>query len=225
MKARVVLEELEGIPLLTFTNTPGAPFPIFVKRLLDLSVSLTGLIVLSPVLLATALLIAVSSRGPVLYRQVRCGLNGRRFTLYKFRTMIEGADAQLDAVAHLNEVSGPAFKARQDPRVTWVGRILRRLSIDELPQLANVLRGNMSLVGPRPPLPDEVARYERWQLRRLSMKPGLTGLWQVSGRAGLDDFARWIALDLAYIDQWSLWLDLKILLKTIPAVLSARGAA
>ncbi len=187
--------------------------------------SLTGLIVLSPVLLATALLIAVSSRGPVLYRQVRCGLNGRRFTLYKFRTMIEGADAQLDAVAHLNEVSGPAFKARQDPRVTWVGRILRRLSIDELPQLVNVLRGNMSLVGPRPPLPDEVARYERWQLRRLSMKPGLTGLWQVSGRAGLDDFARWIALDLAYIDQWSLWLDLKILLKTIPAVLSARGAA
>jgi exopolysaccharide biosynthesis polyprenyl glycosylphosphotransferase len=225
MKARVVLEELEGIPLLTFTNTPGAPFPIFVKRLLDLSVSLTGLIVLSPVLLATALLIAVSSRGPVLYRQVRCGLNGRRFTLYKFRTMIEGADAQLDAVAHLNEVSGPAFKARRDPRVTWVGRILRRLSIDELPQLVNVLRGNMSLVGPRPPLPDEVARYERWQLRRLSMKPGLTGLWQVSGRAGLDDFARWIALDLAYIDQWSLWLDLKILLKTIPAVLSARGAA
>jgi exopolysaccharide biosynthesis polyprenyl glycosylphosphotransferase len=225
MKARVVLEELEGIPLLTFTNTPGAPFPTFVKRLLDLSVSLTGLIVLSPVLLATALLIAASSRGPVLYRQLRCGLNGRRFTLYKFRTMVEGADAQLGAVAHLNEVSGPAFKARRDPRVTWAGRILRRLSIDELPQLVNVLRGQMSLVGPRPPLPEEVARYERWQLRRLSMKPGLTGLWQVSGRAGLDDFGRWIALDLAYIDQWSLWLDLKILLKTIPAVLSARGAA
>ena len=177
------------------------------------------------VLLLTALLVAVSSRGPVLYRQVRCGLNGRRFTLYKFRTMVEGADAQLDEVAHLNEVSGPAFKARHDPRVTLVGRALRRLSIDELPQLVNVLRGQMSLVGPRPPLPEEVARYERWQLRRLSMKPGLTGLWQVSGRAGLDDFDRWIALDLAYIDQWSLWLDLKILLQTIPAVLSARGAA
>jgi exopolysaccharide biosynthesis polyprenyl glycosylphosphotransferase len=225
MKARVVLEELEGIPLLTFTNTPGAPFPIFVKRLLDLSVSLTGLLVLSPVLLLTALLVAVSSRGPVLYRQVRCGLNGRRFTLYKFRTMVEGADAQLEEVAHLNEVNGPAFKARHDPRVTLVGRALRRLSIDELPQLVNVMRGQMSLVGPRPPLPEEVARYERWQLRRLSMKPGLTGLWQVSGRAGLDDFDRWIALDLAYIDQWSLWLDLKILLQTIPAVLSARGAA
>jgi lipopolysaccharide/colanic/teichoic acid biosynthesis glycosyltransferase len=139
--------------------------------------------------------------------------------------MYEGADRRLDEVAHLNEVEGPAFKARRDPRVTPVGRLLRRLSLDELPQLFNVLRGDMSLVGPRPPLPEEVERYERWQRRRLSMKPGLTGLWQVSGRAGLDDFSRWTALDLAYIDQWSLWLDLKILLKTIPAVLSTRGAA
>lgn len=225
MKARVVMEELEGIPLLTFTNTPGAPFPIFIKRLIDLLVSATGLVLLSPLLLLTAALIKLTSRGPVLFQQVRCGLNGRHFMLHKFRTMYEGAENQLDEVAHLNEVNGPAFKSSKDPRVTPTGRVLRRLSIDELPQLVNVLMGHMSLVGPRPPLPEEVARYERWQLRRLSMKPGLTGLWQVSGRSGLDDFNRWIALDLAYIDQWSLWLDLKIMLKTIPAVLTAQGAA
>lgn len=225
MKARVVLDDLEGIPLLTFTNAPAAPFPAFVKRLVDLVVSVVGLVVLSPLLLLIAVAIALSSRGPVLYRQTRCGLNGRRFTLYKFRTMVADADRHLDEVAHLNEVHGPAFKARRDPRVTRVGRILRRFSLDELPQLANVLVGHMSLVGPRPPLPEEVERYERWQRRRLSMKPGITGLWQVSGRAALDDFNHWIALDLAYIDQWSLWLDLKILAKTVPAVLSARGAA
>ena len=225
MKARVVLDEIEGIPLLTFTNTPGAPFPTFVKRLLDLTVSVIGLIVLSPLLLLTALLIRLTSPGPVLFKQIRCGFNGRHFMLYKFRTMYVGAENRLDQVAHLNEVNGPAFKARKDPRVTPIGRLLRRLSIDELPQLVNVLVGNMSLVGPRPPLPEEVARYERWQLRRLSMKPGVTGLWQVSGRAGLDDFNRWIALDLAYIDQWSLWLDVKIMLKTIPAVLMAQGAS
>ncbi len=225
MKARVVLDDLEGIPLLTFTNAPAAPFPAFVKRLVDLVVSAVGLVVLAPLLLLVAVAIALTSRGPVLYRQVRCGLNGRRFTLYKFRTMVADADRHLDEVAHLNEVHGPAFKARRDPRVTPVGRILRRFSLDELPQLANVLVGHMSLVGPRPPLPEEVERYERWQRRRLSMKPGITGLWQVSGRAALDDFNHWIALDLAYIDQWSLWLDLKILARTVPAVLSARGAA
>jgi exopolysaccharide biosynthesis polyprenyl glycosylphosphotransferase len=225
MKARVLLEELEGIPLLTFTNTPGAPFPLFLKRLQDLTVSTLGIATTAPLLPLIALAIKVGSRGPVLFQQERCGLNGRRFTLFKFRTMYKGADRKLDEVAHLNEVEGPAFKARRDPRVTPVGRLLRRLSLDELPQLINVLKGDMSLVGPRPPLPEEVVRYERWQRRRLSMKPGLTGLWQVSGRAGLDDFNRWTAIDLAYIDQWSLWLDLKILLKTIPAVLSTRGAA
>jgi lipopolysaccharide/colanic/teichoic acid biosynthesis glycosyltransferase len=161
----------------------------------------------------------------VLFRQQRCGLNGRRFTLYKLRTMCADAERKFDEIAHLNEVNGPAFKAKKDPRVTPVGRILRRWSIDELPQLVNVLRGEMSLVGPRPPIPAEVERYQRWQRRRLSMKPGITGLWQVSGRAGIDDFDDWIALDLRYIDQWSLWLDLKILLRTIPAVLFARGAA
>ncbi len=225
MKARVVLEELEGIPLLTFTNTPGAPFPMFLKRVQDITASALGMVLTAPLVPLIAVAVKLSSPGPVLYSQERCGLNGRRFTLHKFRTMYEGADRRLDEVAHLNEVEGPAFKAHHDPRVTPVGRLLRRFSLDELPQLANVLKGNMSLVGPRPPLPEEVEQYERWQRRRLSMKPGLTGLWQVSGRAGLDDFNRWIALDLAYIDRWSLWLDLKILLKTIPAVLSARGAS
>jgi exopolysaccharide biosynthesis polyprenyl glycosylphosphotransferase len=225
MKARVVLEELEGIPLLTFTNTPGAPFPMFLKRVQDITASALGMVLLAPLVPLIAIAVKLSSRGPVLYSQERCGLNGRRFTLHKFRTMYEGADNRLGEVAHLNEVEGPAFKARHDPRTTPVGRILRRLSLDELPQLVNVIKGDMSLVGPRPPLPEEVERYERWQRRRLSMKPGLTGLWQVSGRAGLDDFNRWIALDLAYIDRWSLWLDLKILLKTFPAVLSTRGAS
>jgi exopolysaccharide biosynthesis polyprenyl glycosylphosphotransferase len=225
MKARVVLEELEGIPLLTFTNTPGAVFPLFVKWLADAVISAVLLVVLSPLLVLIGLAVWLTSKGPMLYTQERCGLNGRHFTLYKFRTMAIDADQRLDEVAHLNEVNGPAFKARRDPRVTTVGRWLRRWSLDELPQLVNVLKGEMSLVGPRPPIPAEVERYERWQRRRLSMKPGITGLWQVSGRAGIDDFSDWIALDLRYIDQWSLWLDLRILLQTIPAVLFARGAA
>ncbi|MEJ2582190.1 MAG: sugar transferase [Acidobacteriota bacterium] len=225
MKSRVVLEELEGIPLLTFTNTPGAPFPMFLKRLQDLAASTLGIVLTAPLVPIIAAAIKLGSPGPIFYSQTRCGLNGRRFKLRKFRTMYEGSDSRLDEVAHLNEVDGPAFKARHDPRITPVGRVLRRTSLDELPQLYNVFKGDMSLVGPRPPLPEEVERYERWQRRRLSMKPGITGLWQVSGRANLDQFNRWIALDLAYIDQWSPWLDLKILLKTIPAVLSTRGAA
>jgi exopolysaccharide biosynthesis polyprenyl glycosylphosphotransferase len=225
LKARVLMEELEGIPLLTFTTTPGAPFPLFIKSLVDRLVSFIGLVLLSPLLLAIAIAVWFTSKGPVLFAQERCGLNGRRFKLFKFRTMRHDAADRREEVAHLNRVNGPAFKAEHDPRVTRVGRLLRRTSLDELPQLANILRGDMSLVGPRPPIPEEVARYERWQRRRLSMKPGLTGLWQVSGRAAIDDFNHWIRLDLAYIDQWSLWLDLKILFKTIPAVLSGKGAA
>src|SRR5206468_4337076 len=165
----------------------------------------------------------LTSPGPSFFRQVRCGLNGRHFTLVKFRTMEAGAEERRSEIAHLNEMSGPVFKAARDPRRTLVGRLLRRLSIDELPQLWNVIVGDMSLVGPRPPLPEEVFRYEPWQRRRLSMKPGLTCLWQVSGRSELD-FDRWMALDLKYIDTWSPLLDLKILLKTVPAVLSGRGA-
>ena len=221
--ARPVLEELDGVPLLSFTTTPSNPTHLVIKRALDLAVSLFLFFVTLPIQLLAAIAIKLTSSGPVFFRQVRCGLNGRHFTLLKFRTMDAGAEQRLFEVSHLNEMSGPVFKMSKDPRLTMVGRILRRLSIDELPQLVNVIRGDMSLVGPRPPLPEEVAHYEPWQRRRLSMNPGLTCLWQVSGRNEVD-FDRWMALDLKYIDTWSPMLDLKILLKTVPAVLSGRGA-
>jgi exopolysaccharide biosynthesis polyprenyl glycosylphosphotransferase len=221
--ARPVLEELDGIPLLSFTTTPSNPVELAAKRAIDLVLALVLFLVTLPVQLAAALAILLLSGAPVFFRQVRCGLNGRQFTLLKFRTMKSGAEDRLGEISHLNEMTGPVFKARRDPRLTAAGKLLRRLSIDELPQLWNVIVGNMSLVGPRPPLPDEVSRYEPWQRRRLSMKPGLTCLWQVSGRSELD-FDRWMALDLKYIDTWSPLLDLKILLKTVPAVLSGRGA-
>ena len=221
--ARPVLEELDGVPLLTFTTTPSNPAQLVAKRALDLGLSLVLFLLTLPIQALAALAIKLTSPGPSFFRQVRCGLNGRHFTLVKFRTMEAGAEERRSEIAHLNEMSGPVFKAARDPRRTLVGRLLRRLSIDELPQLWNVIVGDMSLVGPRPPLPEEVFRYEPWQRRRLSMKPGLTCLWQVSGRSELD-FDRWMALDLKYIDTWSPLLDLKILLKTVPAVLSGRGA-
>jgi len=191
---------------------------------MDLLLSAVALGLALPVIFGVALAIKLGEGGAVLFRQRRCGLNGRIFTLYKFRTMVENAEARRLEVAHLNEMGGPVFKAPNDPRVTRLGRFLRRFSLDELPQLWNVLRGDMSLVGPRPPIPEEVARYQRWQRRRLAMKPGITCLWQVSGRNSLD-FDRWIALDLHYIDNWSPWLDLKILARTLPVVLSGRGAS
>jgi len=221
--ARPVLEELDGVPLLTFTTTPSNPAQLVVKRAVDLGLSLLLFLLTLPIQALAALAIKVTSPGPSFFRQVRCGLNGRHFTLVKFRTMETKAEERLLEIAHLNEMTGPVFKAARDPRLTPVGRLLRRLSIDELPQLWNVIVGDMSLVGPRPPLPEEVSRYEPWQRRRLSMKPGLTCLWQVSGRSELD-FDRWMALDLKYIDTWSPLLDFKILLKTVPAVLSGKGA-
>jgi exopolysaccharide biosynthesis polyprenyl glycosylphosphotransferase len=221
--ARPVLEELDGIPLLSFTTTPSNPGQLVAKRVIDLTLALALFLVTLPIQALAALAILLTSGFPILFRQVRCGLNGRHFTLPKFRTMELGSEERLSEVSHLNEMTGPVFKVRRDPRLTPVGRILRRLSIDELPQLWNVIVGDMSLVGPRPPLPEEVSRYEPWQRRRLSMKPGLTCLWQVSGRSEVD-FDRWMALDLKYIDTWSPLLDLKILLKTVPAVLSGRGA-
>ena len=221
--ARPVLEEMDGVPLLTFTTTPTNPLQLVAKRAADLAISFVLFVLTSPIQIAAAIAIKLSSPGPVFFRQVRCGLNGRHFTLVKFRTMHAGAQERLSEISHLNEMTGPVFKISNDPRLTKVGRILRRLSIDELPQFGSVLLGDMSLVGPRPPLPEEVARYEPWQRRRLSMKPGLTCLWQVSGRSEVD-FDRWMALDLKYIDTWSPMLDLKILLKTVPAVLSGRGA-
>jgi len=221
--ARPVLEELDGIPLLTFTTTPSNPGQLAAKRAVDLALSTLLFLVTLPVQLLAAAAIVLTSGTPVFFRQERCGLNGRHFTLLKFRTMKRDALERLSEISHLNEMTGPVFKASRDPRSTPVGRVLRRLSIDELPQLWNVIVGDMSLVGPRPPLPEEVSHYEPWQRRRLSMKPGLTCLWQVSGRNEVD-FDRWMAMDLKYIDTWSTMLDLKILLKTVPAVLSGRGA-
>ncbi|HEX8169124.1 MAG TPA: sugar transferase [Thermoanaerobaculia bacterium] len=223
--ARVEIEELEGVPFLTFTTTPSNEAQLALKRLLDVAISLLLLALTFPVIAFAALAIKLTSPGSVVFKQKRIGLNGRMFTLYKFRTMIEDAHARREEVAHLNAMNGPAFKAKDDPRITPVGRWLRRFSLDEIPQLWNVLKGDMSLVGPRPPIPEEVAVYHRWHRRRLSMKPGLTCLWQISGRNDIQDFDRWMQLDLQYIDNWSPSLDLKILLRTIPAVLSGKGAS
>lgn len=221
--ARIELRELEGIPLLSLSNAPTNENLLFVRRLFDLAgATALGLLTL-PVIVVAGLLIRLTSPGPVLFSQERCGLSGRRFTMYKFRSMVTNAEQLRAELDSLNEMDGPVFKLSRDPRVTPVGRILRRFSIDELPQIYNILKGDMSLVGPRPPLPAEVARYERWQRRRLSMKPGLTCLWQISGRSEVS-FEDWMKLDLSYIDNWSLLLDLKILLKTVPAVLLGRGA-
>ena len=222
--AHVTLEEFQGTPFLTFSTTPGDDVALLVKRGLDVGLSVVlGALYSVPVLLS-ALLIRLSSKGPAFFRQTRCGLNGRPFTIVKLRTMVDGADERLSEVAHLNEHDGPVFKASDDPRVTPLGRFIRRFSLDEAPQFLNVLKGEMSLVGPRPPTPEEVACYEEWQRRRLSMKPGVTGLWQVSGRNDILDFGEWMELDLAYIDNWSLGLDMKILLRTVPAVLGGKGA-
>lgn len=223
-RARVELEDLDGMPLVSFATAPTNPLQLMTKRALDIVVASSLLVLAIPIAAGVALLIKITSGGAVLFRQTRCGLNGRAFTLYKFRTMVVGAEEQQGELMHLNEMNGPVFKLKSDPRVTWIGRFLRKFSLDELPQFWNVLRGDMSLVGPRPPIPDEVARYQRWQRRRLSMKPGLTCLWQISGRNNVD-FDRWMELDLEYIDSWSPSLDLKILLKTIPVVLLGRGAS
>ena len=223
-RTQVHLEEIEGVPLVTLATAPTSPLKLAIKRLLDIAIASAMLLAGAPLLALVAIAIKLADGGPVLFRQPRCGLNGRVFTLYELRTMVEGAEDRLGEVAHLNEMNGPVFKAKADPRVTRLGRLLRRFSLDELPQLWNVLRGDMSLVGPRPPIPEEVARYERWQRRRLAMKPGLTCLWQVRGRNAID-FEEWMRLDLEYIDNWSPWLDLKILARTVPVVLSGRGAS
>ena len=193
------------------------------KRLLDIVGASAGLLVASPILLLAAVAIRLDSPGPVFHRAVRVGRGGRKFQFLKLRSMRVGAEELRGLLLHLNQAQGPAFKLHDDPRVTRVGRILRKTSLDELPQLWHVLRGDMSLVGPRPPFPEEVERYEPWMLRRLSVRPGLTCLWQVSGRSDLP-FDEWMRLDLEYVDRYSFPLDVSILLRTIPAVLSARGA-
>ncbi|HWP63127.1 MAG TPA: sugar transferase [Candidatus Binatia bacterium] len=215
------LEDFEGTPILSFVYGPDRAVALVLKRMLDVVLAAVALVVLSPLLLAVAAVIRLREGPPILFRQVRVGLHGRPFVLYKFRTMVPDAEARLAELLDLNEIDGQAFKLSNDPRLTPTGRILRRASLDELPQFWNVLRGEMSIVGPRPPLPREVAAYDLWHRRRLSMKPGITGLWQVSARRE-EDFDRWVELDLAYIDRWSLWLDFKIMARTIPAMLQGR---
>jgi exopolysaccharide biosynthesis polyprenyl glycosylphosphotransferase len=218
-------DELDGDAHITAYSGSRDGWPSLVKRGLDVTASLVLLVVLSPLLAAVALAIKFASRGPILFLQERVGLNKRRFLIYKFRTMVPNADKMLPDLEGLNEVAGPVFKIKNDPRMTPIGRVLRRTSIDELPQLFNVLQGDMSLVGPRPlPVRDYEGFNEDWQRRRFSIRPGITCLWQVNGRSSIS-FEKWMQLDLQYIDQWSLWLDFKILALTVPAVLKGSGAA
>ena len=222
--ARAVPASLDGTPTIAYRAVPESRIALGCKTLLDKAGAVAGLLLASPIMLLAAIAIKIESRGPVIFRQVRSGINGRSFDLYKFRTMCCDAEKKKSELRELNEMSGPVFKIRSDPRVTRVGRFLRKYSIDEIPQFVNVLRGDMSLVGPRPPLPSEVSRFEPWQRRKLSVKPGLTCTWQVSGRNQID-FEDWMRLDLQYIDNWSLWQDAKILARTVPTVLKGNGAA
>jgi exopolysaccharide biosynthesis polyprenyl glycosylphosphotransferase len=216
--------DMYGFPMMTFDSTPDKIGHLFIKRIFDVIISGLALVLLFPFFLIISIVIKLTSDGSVFFRQERCGLYGRKFNLYKFRTMVKDAEQKLDELRKHNEMAGPVFKMSNDPRLVPMGVFLRRFSIDELPQLWNVFRGDMSLVGPRPPLPKEVKEYDYWQRRRLSMKPGLSCLWQIKGRNKITDFNEWMKLDLEYIDKWSLGLDLNILLRTIPVVLFGVGA-
>jgi exopolysaccharide biosynthesis polyprenyl glycosylphosphotransferase len=218
----ITLDRVGGTPLLTFSAAPLDDLRLLLKRFFDIVFSTSTLILFSPFLLLIAILIKLTSAGPIVFRQTRCGLNGRRFNLYKFRSMIDNAHEMRGQLGHLNERE-IAFKIALDPRITPVGRWLRKFSLDEFPQFFNVLRGDMSIVGPRPPLPEEVDQYARWQRRRLRMRPGLTCLWAVAGRDRID-FNAWMRMDISYIENWSLQLDWSIILRTIPQVLAGRGA-
>ncbi|MCK4851607.1 MAG: sugar transferase [Candidatus Omnitrophica bacterium] len=224
MFARKEIDTLGGIPLLIFSTTPQYSWATVFKRMLDIIGSLVLFILTVPLILLASAMIKLTSPGPVLFRQKRVGLHGRKFIFYKFRSMVTDAEQRRQEISAHNIMKGPVFKIKADPRITPVGRFLRSTSIDELPQLWNVLKGDMSLVGPRPPLPREVSDYRGWQRRRLSMRPGLTCLWQVQGRSKITDFDEWARLDLKYIDNWSLWLDSVILFKTIFVVLFRVGA-
>lgn len=208
---------------LTFINIPHNSFALAIKKIMDLSVSFIMIVCLSPILLIIALLIKMTSPGPIVFRQARVGLRGRQFSLFKFRTMIVNAEKLKKELETENEMDGPVFKIKDDPRVTKIGKFLRTTGLDELPQLFNVLKGEMSLIGPRPPLPTETLQYKRWQLRRLSVKPGLSCFWQIKPDRNNIKFEKWMELDLAYIDNWSLRLDFIILLKTIRTVFQRTG--
>ena len=223
--ARSHPSEFEGAPLLSLHSAPPVTWRTEIKRTLDIAVSVSSLLLLSPFLAIVALAIKFDSKGPIFFVQERVGFNKRRFRMFKFRTMCVDAESRMHEFEHLNEKTGPIFKITNDPRITRIGKWLRKASIDELPQLINVLLGDMSIVGPRPlSVRDALRMEEAWQKRRFSVKPGLTCLWQVSGRSNLS-FEQWMQLDLEYIDRWSLGLDGIILLRTIPAILSARGAS
>ena len=213
-----------GVPALSFAPVHHSRLKLAGKRLIDIVGASAALIALAPVMAVAAALIRATSPGPAIFRQPRCGLYGRQFSMYKLRTMVVDAEARKQELADHNECDGPVFKMRKDPRVTPVGRWLRRWSLDELPQFWNVLLGDMSLVGPRPPVPTEVALYQTFERRRLSMRPGITCIWQVNGRSEIG-FADWVKLDVEYIENWSFALDFQILLKTVPAVLGQSGAS
>lgn len=223
--ARAHMAELDGVPIVSLHSVPTFSWRTEAKRLFDLIAGMILLILSMPVLIVAAIAIKLDSEGPIFFVQERVGLNKRRFRMLKFRTMHSNAESRIEELEHLNEKTGPIFKIRNDPRITPVGRWLRKTSVDELPQLINVLLGEMSIVGPRPlSLRDALRMEEAWQKRRFSVKPGLTCLWQVSGRSNLS-FEQWMQLDLEYIDRWSLGLDASILIRTIPAIVTARGAS
>jgi exopolysaccharide biosynthesis polyprenyl glycosylphosphotransferase len=223
--SRTTVDEFYGRPMMVFRSTPEASWQGVAKQVVDAVGGLVLLAICALPLMVVALLIKLTSPGPILFRQQRSGLNGKPFLMLKFRSMATDAEQRKHELALLNEMSGPVFKVTNDPRITPIGKILRKYSIDEFPQLINVLRGEMSLVGPRPLPVDEVQRFDDLaHRRRLSVKPGLTCLWQISGRNEVKDFRDWVRLDLEYIDNWSIWLDLKILVRTIPVVLLGTGA-
>ena len=223
-RARPMDQHAVGDGYLHYLSVESRPGQLAIKRLFDIAASAFALWLLLPPLLIVAALVKLTSRGPIFFKQVRMGLHARPFHMLKFRSMVVNADALKAKLAAQNEQAGPVFKMKHDPRVTAIGRFIRKYSIDELPQLINVLRGDMSLVGPRPPVPDEVVKYEAWQLRRLSVRPGLTCIWQVSGRNQIS-FEQWMYLDLQYIDHWSLAQDFSLLFKTVPVVITGRGAS
>ncbi len=221
--AKKRIDTFFGSPVVYYNTVPDYNFTMVIKQIVDRGLAFLGLIFASPILFIVGLMVKLSSKGPIIFKQQRCGLNGKKFMLYKFRSMVCDAEAKKKELMKFNEVNGAAFKMKDDPRITQLGKFMRKTSIDELPQLFNVLKGDMSLVGPRPPLADEVANYDLWQRRKLSMKPGLTCLWQVSGRSDIS-FEQWMKLDLKYIDNWSLWQDAKIMARTIPALIKGTGA-
>ena len=223
-KACINFEDFLGMPSMTLTTTPPAHAALLLKSTFDAIVTGIGFLLFLPLMMVIGCAIKIVSPGPVFFKQERCCLNGRRFMVYKFRTMVADAEKRFNEVKAMNEADGPVFKIKKDPRIIpYIGTLLRKTSLDELPQIINVLRGEMSLVGPRPPIPDEVEEYEIWQRRRLSMKPGLTCIWQCAPKRNDIEFSDWMKMDLSYIDNWTLWLDFKILFQTVKVVLLGEG--